>query len=37
LLALSETNVRKILFRAKERFRALYQAIDADDVKRGRA
>jgi RNA polymerase sigma factor (sigma-70 family) len=38
LLALSETNVRKILFRAKERFRALYQAMDADDdVKRGRA
>jgi RNA polymerase sigma-70 factor (ECF subfamily) len=38
LLALSETNVRKILFRAKERFRTLYQAMNADDdVKRGRA
>jgi RNA polymerase sigma-70 factor (ECF subfamily) len=32
LLALSEANVRKILFRAKERFRALYQAMDSDDT-----
>ena len=38
LLALSETNVRKILFRAKERFRTVYQAMNADDgMKRGRA
>jgi RNA polymerase sigma-70 factor (ECF subfamily) len=38
LLALSETNVRKILFRAKERFRMVYQAMNADDgMKRGRA
>jgi DNA-directed RNA polymerase specialized sigma24 family protein len=38
LLALSETNVRKILFRAKERFRTVYQAMNADeDVKRGHA
>jgi RNA polymerase sigma-70 factor (ECF subfamily) len=38
LLALSETNVRKILFRAKERFRTVYRAMNADDTtKRGRA
>jgi len=38
LLALSETNVRKILFRAKERFRTVYQAMNAEDTaKRGRA
>jgi RNA polymerase sigma factor (sigma-70 family) len=38
LLALSETNVRKMLFRAKERFRTVYQAMNADeDVKRDRA
>jgi RNA polymerase sigma factor (sigma-70 family) len=38
LLALSETNVRKMLFRAKERFRTVYQAMNADDgMKRGRA
>jgi len=37
LLALSETNVRKMLFRAKERFRTVYQAMNADDgMKRGR-
>jgi DNA-directed RNA polymerase specialized sigma24 family protein len=38
LLALSKTNVRKILFRAKERFRTVYQAMNADTgMKRGRA
>jgi RNA polymerase sigma-70 factor, ECF subfamily len=38
LLALSEANVRKILFRAKERFRTLYRAMNAEDMgKRGRA
>jgi RNA polymerase sigma-70 factor (ECF subfamily) len=38
LLALSETNVRKILFRAKERFRTVYRAMNAEDTtKRGRA
>jgi DNA-directed RNA polymerase specialized sigma24 family protein len=38
LLALSEANVRKMLFRAKERFRTVYQAMNADeDVKRDRA
>ncbi|HEX3272220.1 MAG TPA: RNA polymerase sigma factor [Ktedonobacterales bacterium] len=38
LLALSETNVRKMLFRAKERFRTVYRAMNAEDTgKRGRA
>ncbi|HEY7020765.1 MAG TPA: RNA polymerase sigma factor [Ktedonobacterales bacterium] len=38
LLALSETNVRKMLFRAKERFRTVYRAMNAEDMgKRGRA
>jgi RNA polymerase sigma-70 factor (ECF subfamily) len=38
LLSLSEANVRKMLFRAKERFRTIYQAMNADeDVKRDRA
>jgi RNA polymerase sigma-70 factor (ECF subfamily) len=32
LLALNETNVRKILFRAKERFRTVYQAMNAEDT-----
>ena len=36
LLALSEANVRKILFRAKERFRRIYQELSADE-KRGQA
>ncbi len=37
LLALSEANVSKILFRAKERFRTVYQAMNAEDTgKRGR-
>jgi RNA polymerase sigma-70 factor, ECF subfamily len=31
-LHLSEANVRKILFRAKERFRALYRGLDAEGV-----
>ena len=30
LLRLSEANVRKVLFRAKERFRTLYQEMDAE-------
>ena len=38
LLALSETNVRKMLFRAKERFRTVYRAMNAEDTgKRGSA
>ncbi|HEY7835666.1 MAG TPA: sigma-70 family RNA polymerase sigma factor [Ktedonobacterales bacterium] len=33
-LHLSEANVRKVLFRAKERFRALYRALDAEGAAR---
>jgi RNA polymerase sigma-70 factor (ECF subfamily) len=37
LLHLEEGNVRKILFRAKERFRSIYVAQDADGAKGGRS
>jgi DNA-directed RNA polymerase specialized sigma24 family protein len=35
LLGLSEANVRKIIFRAKERFRALYLALEAYSAQEG--
>jgi len=35
LLGLSEANVRKIVFRAKERFRAVYLALDAQGTQEG--
>lgn len=40
LLSLSETNVRKMLYRAKERFRTVYRAMNAEthaDETRGRS
>jgi RNA polymerase sigma-70 factor (ECF subfamily) len=35
LLGLSEANVRKLIFRAKERFRAIYLALDAQSAQEG--
>ena len=35
LLGLSEANVRKIIFRAKERFRAIYLALDTQSAQEG--